>query len=145
MYRESKREYLRKSAREYYYRDKVATQARARKAYEKARFKINEKARKTRTDKHREIHRIAAANWRERNREKLEAYKITHKALRDGLLLRLNCEVCNSEISEAHHDDYTRPLDIRWLCSFHHGEHHRLERWGKTLELKQKHINEAMG
>lgn len=24
----------------------------------------------------------------------------------------------------AHHDDYSRPLDVRWLCQPHHLEHH---------------------
>lgn len=24
----------------------------------------------------------------------------------------------------AHHDDYLRPLEVRWLCGRHHGRHH---------------------
>ena len=34
------------------------------------------------------------------------------------------CEVCGKK-AEAHHPDYTKPLEIRWLCSKHHKEVHR--------------------
>jgi hypothetical protein len=33
------------------------------------------------------------------------------------------CEVCDAP-GERHHDDYDKPLDIRWLCRAHHGETH---------------------
>jgi hypothetical protein len=34
------------------------------------------------------------------------------------------CEVCGVEKTHAHHDDYTKPLDIRWLCREHHDQLH---------------------
>ncbi len=43
------------------------------------------------------------------------------KAIRDGFLHRQPCEVCGRENGvEAHHDDYTRTLDVRWMCRSHH-------------------------
>lgn len=48
-----------------------------------------------------------------------------HKALRRGELERQPCEVCGAAWAEAHHDDYAKPLDVRWLCKAHHMEHHR--------------------
>ena len=63
--------------------------------------------------------------------------KTRRKAARDyhnlmikkGLVKRQNCEICSSDINvEAHHDDYARPLDVRWLCRVHHDEHHINER-----------------
>lgn len=44
-------------------------------------------------------------------------------AVRHGKLRRLPCEVCGAQ-AHAHHDDYSRPLDVRWLCPMHHKQHH---------------------
>ena len=39
------------------------------------------------------------------------------------------CEKCNSVYRiHAHHPDYTKPLDVKWLCAKHHGEAHRIMR-----------------
>ncbi len=35
------------------------------------------------------------------------------------------CGVCGDKRAEAHHDDYSRPLNVRWLCVEHHREHHQ--------------------
>jgi hypothetical protein len=45
-------------------------------------------------------------------------------AIRTGRLARQGCEVCGDR-AHAHHDDYSKPLDVRWLCSQHHTDHHR--------------------
>lgn len=41
-------------------------------------------------------------------------------ALRDGRLKKQPCETCGALNVEAHHDDYTKPLEVRWLCNGHH-------------------------
>jgi len=52
--------------------------------------------------------------------------KVTQEYIRRGILIRLPCEVCGSnEDVEAHHDDYNKPMDVRWLCRIHHIEHHK--------------------
>lgn len=43
------------------------------------------------------------------------------------VLDRKPCEVCGATKVEAHHDDYTKPLDVRWLCKRHHAEVHTRE------------------
>lgn len=49
-------------------------------------------------------------------------------ALRWGKMKKGHCEVgknCLGRI-ESHHDDYSKPLDVRWLCKKHHeDEHHK--------------------
>lgn len=66
--------------------------------------------------------------WREKNKEKRAAHVLTGNAIRDGRLIRQPCEVCGKKKVEAHHDDYLKPLDVRWLCRKHHMEHHKQER-----------------
>ena len=38
------------------------------------------------------------------------------------------CEVCGELKVEAHHDDYYKPFEVRWLCGHHHREHHMMQR-----------------
>lgn len=57
----------------------------------------------------------------------VEVNRITSNAIKRGRLVRQPCEVCGAERVEAHHDDYSRPYDVRWLCKRHHDEHHMQE------------------
>jgi len=41
-----------------------------------------------------------------------------------GRLQRGPCEVCGDTCSQAHHDDYAKPIEVRWLCKRHHVAHH---------------------
>ena len=52
------------------------------------------------------------------------ARRQVRSAVEAGLLSRLPCEVCGETKVHAHHDDYSKPLDVRWLCQMHHSEHH---------------------
>ena len=35
------------------------------------------------------------------------------------------CEICGCGGAHAHHEDYSKPLDVRWLCQAHHRAVHR--------------------
>ena len=50
----------------------------------------------------------------------------TNMRIKRGLLIKYPCEVCGDEKVEAHHDDYSKTYDVRWLCFKHHREHHKL-------------------
>lgn len=49
---------------------------------------------------------------------------IVTKAIARGRLIRKPCEICGAEKADAHHDDYNKPLEVRWLCPSHHREWH---------------------
>jgi len=57
------------------------------------------------------------------------------RAIADGALVRGECEMagdgnCSTDRNgdtlpaHAHHDDYNKPLDVRWLCPAHHNQWH---------------------
>lgn len=72
----------------------------------------------------RELARWHARKSDPKEMEKLKARKATRRAISDGSLTKGPCEVCGRAIAEAHHDDYGKPLDVRWLCPHHHRQHH---------------------
>lgn len=65
------------------------------------------------------------AQWSDERRRAVVA---TGCAIQSGKLVRQPCEVCGkTSYVDAHHDDYSRPLDVRWLCRSHHRQHHIAE------------------
>lgn len=69
--------------------------------------------------------RRGSAAWSDRNPIKRTATYAVNNAIRDGRLAKQPCEVCGKEQAQAHHDDYAKPLDVRWLCTTHHAEWHK--------------------
>jgi hypothetical protein len=54
------------------------------------------------------------------------AHRAVRTALSEGVLRPQSCEVCGtSQPIHAHHDDYSAPVDVRWLCQEHHIAHHK--------------------
>jgi len=60
-----------------------------------------------------------------KNLLKRAARVIVGNSVRDGKLIKEPCEVCGDTDSAGHHEDYTKPLEVTWLCLHHHGERHR--------------------
>lgn len=59
--------------------------------------------------------------------KKYAAHTAVHCAKIKGILKAQPCEECGSEESiHAHHDDYDKPLSIRWLCASHHRQWHMI-------------------
>lgn len=88
-----------------------------RQRYElKREARAERKAQKARTQ----------ARHRQNNPLKYKARNAVNNALRDGRLTKRPCAGCGtSDRVQAHHHDYSKPLDIMWLCFKCHraGEH----------------------
>lgn len=58
--------------------------------------------------------------------ERDKARRKLRDAVKAGKIKRLPCEVCSTTIDiQAHHTDYSRPFDVKWLCRSHHMMLHR--------------------
>lgn len=95
----------------------------AERARESARLSS---LRRTPEQRHAEYLKRRANGYRDPHRA---AHNMVTHALERGDLIRGQCEridegSCRGRI-EAHHDDYDKPLDVRWLCRAHHAEVHR--------------------
>jgi len=62
---------------------------------------------------------------KEKFAHKRSARSKTFTAIKNGTIKVLPCLICG-EKAEAHHHDYSRPLDVMWLCRTHHMEAHNL-------------------
>lgn len=62
--------------------------------------------------------------WQRQNPEKRAAHKAVEKAIRNGVLVRQPCECGCDRKPQAHHEDYSKPLEVRWLCHVAHQARH---------------------
>lgn len=59
---------------------------------------------------------------RARNPEKYKARQKVSNSIRNGSIKKGKCEMCGDPNTEAHHTDYSKPLEVMWLCRKHHME-----------------------
>ena len=108
----------------------------------RSRCKVCERHRQRNSEKAREFNRAYNVRHRDRRMESNRRYRLAHpgkgtgrtqaahrivqNAVRAGLLVvPWICEQCGAnERLDAHHDDYSKPLEVRWLCRPCHAKHH---------------------
>lgn len=101
------------------------------RAYEKARAndpkRVQARKEYAQTEQGKIARQRASKAYQERYPMKYAAKVITRNAIRDGKLIRAeSCSECGSkEKVEGHHDDYSKPLEVRWLCEKCHKAWHK--------------------
>lgn len=88
-------------------------------------------------------HRKQAAYAKnKRKRRSTTGYSAAHKAVaqavaKGAMVKPDHCQVCLIDCSpQAHHDDYSRPLEVLWVCPPCHAQRHlELGRLGKSKQL----------
>ncbi len=116
----------RKSWRDYGTRNQAA-----RRAYHADRYDKDPAATIARTQAYHQTEagkaarRVADENQRAKDHEKRQARAAFNAAIASGVLVRQPCEVCGDGPAHGHHEDYSKPLIVKWLCPKHHGARHR--------------------
>jgi len=66
------------------------------------------------------------AEYRAKYPNKYKAHTLVNNAIRGEKLFNEGCESCGSDgKTHAHHDDYSKPLNVRWLCVPCHSQWHK--------------------
>ena len=67
------------------------------------------------------------AQWAREYPERRRAHRLVHSALQSGRIEKPGrCDGCGLDRRlEAHHEDYAKPLGVRWLCRSCHRLAHR--------------------
>lgn len=133
--------YKRQYNKKYYELNKEAELGRMKNYRRNHQQSITEKGKERRRNnpEQQKKNRERARDWYANNKDKFYGYKIRYRALNDdkvlaqkeaqkaiarGELVREPCEICGAEKTDAHHDDYNKPLEVRWLCRSCHKEWH---------------------
>lgn len=79
-----------------------------------------------RTEKGKATARRHGKRWRNKNQDKIAAHKLLNSTIKTGEIVRPKCcEECGNKCRpHGHHEDYSKPLDVLWLCRACHMKKH---------------------
>ncbi len=92
---------------------------------QKERVRTREKMKRRReAGKQTQQSKAAHEKWAMNNKLKLKAGRLAAQAQKAGKLVKpARCQECRKPAArlEKHHEDYSKPLQVQWLCSACHG------------------------
>ena len=112
-HREERMEY----SKNYYHSHKEQSRTYHREWEEQNRERKNERARAW-SHLHKDKLAEKQRKYRRDNPEKMRAQSLLNSYLQRGKIEKsTTCEICGKECkTEAHHSDYSKPLDVIWVC-----------------------------
>ena len=72
----------------------------------------------------------------------IKANDLLSYAIRHKKITKKPCEICGKHNVQGHHEDYSKPLDVTWLCVRHHNDRHIHLRDMATLSMEPLTIEE---
>ena len=84
-----------------------------------------------------EQHAYGTGYSQEERDKRRKARETFNHYVRDKGVKKQPCEMCGKEKVEAHHDDYNKPLEIRWLCFECHRKWHKLHDNPELMEVQK--------
>jgi len=102
---------------------KECTRKDVHQNYDKRREQYAEYERERFHDEHRKTKTLEYQRRRRHNHpDKARAYGMVGRAVKNGTLTKQSCQFCGAPESQAHHHDYSKPLDVVWACFKCHRE-----------------------
>lgn len=117
-YKRRNKDRIKKYAHEYNIKNRARLAIKYKKWVNDNRDKIlryNKECYKRNPEKH--IQKVL--KYQALNPEKIKAHQVLRTAVKQGMVIKPeHCSNCNKPGKiEGHHDDYSKPLDVDWLCT----------------------------
>ena len=107
----------------------TASMMRGRNATPEQREQVRENRRKYESANKEKV-LMLNRQWAKENGNKRKAHNTLNNAIRAGKIIKPQaCECGNTGTIHGHHTDYSKPLDVVWLCALCHGKEH----WKKDI------------
>lgn len=107
MTNEQRKEYHRRKHKEYRDRNREEYRAKCKNGLEKFLDKVGKE---------------------EYLKQKRASHSPLNNLIKSGKVIKEECYFCGENKTEGHHHDYSKPLDVTWLCKRCHGKLHTLLR-----------------
>lgn len=87
------------------------------------------------SDKRKEQHKAQCYKYSRVHADRRYAHTKARRALLANKLIKENCLMCGDSKTEMHHVDYSKPLEVMWLCKLCH------ERWHVENDKQKEVLN----
>lgn len=76
-------------------------------------------------------------NYNRNHPERAMIHTAISNKLKRGEMVKQPCRECGEVVVDAHHEDYSKPFDVIWLCRKHHNELHlsRMTKNESTIDI----------